>query len=255
MKKTLLLLTMSVLGAAAIASPLDDKINAYNAMRKNTPRASDVDVRAILRNEVGVTSGNPTPTGSTCVICNIAATVQDNPGAGPALAASNPSVNPATVAASLLTSVPAGLGVMPGTILRTSTGTGASWASPDPYQDSRYSGYEAQYNAMKAAYTGNVIGIINSYMDPHTGKLAQMRVAVLNAVEQEMAAFAQSSPNASPAEKARYEASRIQSYSSVIASLTAQYENDIKIARDAFDRQMTEIRTLIENPPNNSGGN
>lgn len=49
MKKTLLSLAMLALCTAAVAGPLEDKVNAYNAARASTPSATVMDVRVLLR--------------------------------------------------------------------------------------------------------------------------------------------------------------------------------------------------------------
>lgn len=252
MKKTLISLSLLALSAAAVAGPLDDKVNSYNAIRANKPNTPMLDVRALLRNEVGVTSQNPTTGGNTCTICGIVTTIQERPGAGGALSIENPTVNPATVAQSLLTAVPPGLGVAPAAIARSAEGTGAAWLPPAG--DYRYAGYEAMQKYMQDQYNAQVTNIINDYMNPSTGKLAMTRVAVLNAVAQDMAAFAQSSPNATAVERANYEASRIQAHSGAIAALTGQYQQELKGARDQFDSYMSYTKYSAENPQDQGGG-
>lgn len=254
MKKTLFLLSFLALSSAALAGPLEDKVNAYNSLRSNKPNTPVLDVRALLRDEVGVTSQSPGASGNICAICGLGTTVEVRQGAGGALPSSNPTANPATVAASLLTSVPAGLGVPPAEIVRSADGVGAAWLAPDPNQDYRFANYEASYKANLEQYNVSVINIINSYMDPNNGKLARARIDVLNAVAVEMANYAQADPNASPAARAAYEASRIQAHSGAISALTAQYQNDLSGARAMFDSNMTYIKAVTENPPDQSGG-
>ena len=69
---------------------------------------------------------------------------------------------------SLLTATPVGLGVIPGTIARTSTGTGAAWLPPDPNVDERYASanYEAQFTYHQDQYNASLLNIYNAYMIP-----------------------------------------------------------------------------------------
>lgn len=252
MKKTLTLLSFLALSSAALAGPLEDKVNAYNNMRSNKPNTPVLDVRALLRDEVGVTSQSPTTAGNTCAICGLGTTVEVRQGAGGALPSSNPTANGPTVAASVLTAVPAGLGTAPGDIARTAEGTGAAWLPPA--EDYRYASYESQYKYYKEFYDVQVINIINSYMDPNNGKLVRARVDVLNAVASDMANFAAVEPNASAVTRANYEAARIQAHSGAITGLTAQYQAELKAAREQFDAQMSYAKYWAENPQDQGGG-
>ena len=63
-----------------------------------------------------------------------------------------------------------------------------------------------------------------------------------------MAAYVQASPNATAIQRANQEAALITGHSSGIAALTAEYESEIRAARDGFDAQLNYARSMAENP-------
>lgn len=259
MKKTLLSLVLLALAGTAAANPLQDKRNAYDALRANAPARPVLDVGALLRNEAGTVSTAPRPGGNSCAICGLGSTGSERPGAGAPLTPTNPTANPNAGGgpSSVLDTIPAGLGVAPGPIERTATGTGAAWLAPteSPEDRAKWQHYNEQlYQSQLQQYNLDVTNIINGYMDPNNGKLARARIDVLNTVERELAAWTTDHPNASPSERANYESERIAANSGKITSLTAQYQRDLQQAKANFDAMMNYYRSNIENPPDGAAG-
>lgn len=255
MKKTMLALVTLALGSSVIAGPIEDKVNAYNAIRAARPNTPLLELGSLIRNEVGVTSSNPGAGGNTCAICGVASTPGDRPGAGGALTPNNPTATtPSAPSASLMNRTPDGLGVPPPAITRTAQGTGASWQSPTTEPEKyQWSGYESQYAYFLGQYNAEVANIMNDYMDPSNGKLARTRVAVLHAVELEMNAWLKQNPGASLTEQAKYESERIEAHAnSAIGGMTAQYQQELDRARKKFDNYMAWAKSSVENP--NQGG-
>ena len=258
MKKTILSLALLALAATAMANPLQHKREAYEALRTNTPTRPILDMSGLLRNEAGTVSTAPRPGGNTCAICGLDSTGGERPGGGTALPPGNPTENPNAGGgpSSVLDTIPAGLGVPPGPIERTATGTGAAWTPPSasPEDQAKWQNYELLYQAQLQQYNLDVTNIINSYMDTNNGKLARARVEVLNTVERELAAWTTENPNATPVQRANYESERIAANSGKITSLTAQYQSDLQQAKANFDAMMNYYRNGIENPPETGGG-
>lgn len=257
MKKTLLSLVLLALAGAAAANPIADKRAAYEALRNNNPARPVFEVGGLLRNEMGTVSTSPGA--GSCAICGLGSTGSERPGAGTPLTPSNPTANPNAGGgpSSVLDTIPAGLGVAPGPIERTATGTGASWLAPTatPEDQAKWQYYNEQlYAAQLQQYNLDVTNIINGYMDPNNGKLARARVDVLNTVERELAAWTKDNPNASVVERANYESERIAANAGKITSLTAQYQRDLQQAKANFDVMMNYYRGNIENPPESGGG-
>lgn len=258
MKKTMLAIAALALGSSVIAGPMEDKVNAYNAIRAARPNTPVLELGTLIRNEVGVTSSNPGPGGNTCTICGVGSTPGDRPGAGGALTPNNPTATtPDTPSASLMNRTPDGLGVPPPAIVRTPEGTGAAWQSPTTEPDkSKYAGYESQYKYYLDQYNASVANIMNEYMDPNNGKLAQARRAVLHAVEIELNAWIKQNPGASLNDQANYESARIEAHAnSAVGGLTAQYQQALDKALSQFNNMMNWVRSSIENPnQGNDGG-
>lgn len=255
MKKAILSLAMLAMCGSVLADALQDKVNSYNALRANKPNTPVLDVRGLLRNEAGVTSSNPGALGNTCAICGLTSGAPERPGGGGSLPANDPTnTGGNTGSGSVLDRVPTGLGVPPPAIVRTPDGTGASWQSPSPEQDYRFAGYESQYTYFKQQYDAQVASIINSYMDPNSGKLAQARVALINAVEVQVAQWTAAHPGSSVADRARMESAFIAANSGAIDGLVTSYQSEISRATNAFNTAMNWARQTIESPVDNSGG-
>ena len=257
MKKTMLSLTMLALCSSVLAGPIEDKVNSYNAIRAAKKlNAPMLDVKSLLRNEAGVTSaGNGN---NTCVTCSLGSTVPDRQSSGGQLPISNPTANSNTgnTGNSLMSNTPAGLGVIAPFAERSPSGSGADWLPPTQGDEAgRWANYEAAYQTHIVQYKMQLGQIRGTYLDPN-GKLAQARIDVLNAVEPEMNAWSQSTPQASASQRAQYESIRIAANSGRIQDLVGQYNIEMANAKMQFNMQMDWFKNYTLTPPvsNNDGG-
>lgn len=251
MKKSLFAVSILALSAAAIAGPVEDKLNAYNAQRAATPTKTLKNSQLLLRNEAGKTSSSSI----LCATCTVASTPRNYVRATAAQPVTNVDVRSNASAGSLLTHPPAGLGVIPAPIARTSAGTGAAWQSPSDtaLQRSFWAGYEASYAVEKAQYDQRVKGISNSYLDPIDGTLVRMRVQYIGEVEKLVNAWKIENPKASVVDLANYESQAMREKSYILNELTAFYEKDLLQAKNQFDAKMQRHQMYAETPPNASG--